>query len=272
MRMHSIAAERDLEVGDQRQVIGGGACELAATDVPVLELCASTEVQPVQRPQGNGCGKCIGERHGTPVPGRLEEAAPERSPEVIEVPPDDARSIASERAFGLVLEEAGQLLVTLTAGQSKVQVVQHQRALMPVLAEDGSNLECAASLACPNGQVDAMRIVQREARQHRVTVSSSPEPVFVTESRMSKAEALAQFVGLVFEARTRQAFGDFLQEDDVRRMMRNERSRPIEPVTTVDASHTFVDVPSQDPDLHLAGFCLLLWRLCRWPCMLAQPS
>jgi hypothetical protein len=117
-----------------------------------------------------------------------------------------------------------------------------------------------------------MRIVQGEARQHRIAVSSAPEMVFVTESRMTEAQALAQFVGLVLEARTRQTFRNFLQEHDVRCMMSNERSRSIESVSTVDTSHPFVDVPSQDPNLHLRGFGLLLWRLCRWACMLAQPS
>jgi hypothetical protein len=270
--MRSIAAERDLEVGDQWQVIRGSACELAAANMPVFELCASTEIEAVQRSQRNRSGKGVDQCHGTPVPGRLEEPAPERSPEIIEIAPDDARSVAPERAFGLVLQEAGQLLIPLTAGQAKVQVVQHERPLMSALAQDSSNLEGTASLACANRQIDAMRIVQGEARQHRVAVSSAPEPVFVTEGHVSEAEALAQFVGLVLEACTRQAFRDFLQEDDVRSMMTDERSRPIEPVTTVDTSHPFVDVPSQDPDLHLPGFGLLLWRLCRWPCMLAQPS
>src|SRR5262245_50511980 len=84
--------------------------------------------------------------------------------------------------------------------------------------------------------------------------------MLVAERDVLVVEPFPQLVELVLEACLRPTFGHFLQEDDVGGVVFDHLGRAIEAIAPIDTSHPFVDVPSQDPDLHLPGL---------WPFALA---
>jgi len=253
-------------------MVRGRAREIASPDVSVNQLRSAAEVEAVEGAQRERRGEGVDLDSGSSISSWLEETLAECAPQIVEVAADDAGRVAMQGALGFMVEEACQLLVTLAPGKAEVQVVEHECALVAPLTEDGACLQRSSALACADGEVDAVRVVEWKAGQNGVAVSSALKAMFIAERHVRKVETLSQLVELGLESRLGPAFRDLLQKYDVRLVMPDERYRAIEPVATIDAAHAFVDVPSQDPDLHLPGCGLLHWRVCRWACMLAQPS
>lgn len=149
-------------------------------------------------------------------PAGHEESRPERSPDIVEVTPDDDGGVLVEAAKRLTREEPLELQSPLGPCEAEVHVVEHDGSRGSLGADTRMRLENAALLLRTNREIDARNIRQRKAREDRVTVPTHLEAVLRMKRHVRKAESLGEHLGLVVKVRSRMIVRDFLQERDVR--------------------------------------------------------
>jgi hypothetical protein len=123
-------------------------------------------------------------------------------------------------------------------------------AFVIFVSNDGPRQKGAAFFTTINGEVEMMEVLQWKTAEDGVAVTTDSEAVLRTEGHVGQLEATKKEVDLIFASSTRPVLGDLLEEDEVRREVADLLDGAFDQVATVDTSDTFVDVPSQDADLH----------------------
>src|SRR5436190_6669867 len=110
--------------------------------------------------------------------------------------------------------------------------------------------QCAALLACADGQIDAADLAEGPTTQDRVAVAAHPKAVFGAEGEMFDVERLCERRGLIVEARARHVFRDFLKQGHVGGEGREHLDDSLEPVAAICSADPLVNVPADDAKLH----------------------
>ena len=109
MRGLARFVEAEVELGDEREVIGRLACEAAGTGVAVAGVNVAADEDAVERADREDRGEGVDELAGAAEARGLEEARAEGAPEIVEVAAEYDRGSMVEAAEGIAREEALEL-------------------------------------------------------------------------------------------------------------------------------------------------------------------
>ena len=182
-------------------------------------------------------------------PRRLQVAAAERSPEIVEVAAhDDGRARVKVREE-MAVQEALDLEAPLETGQPEMEVEHRHRPLLVANPELG--VERTPALLGPDGQIDVVGVDARPARQRRVpVVTLSAEAHVGRVAAVLHLERIADEVDLAVEPRAPRPLVHLLQHDQIGLVVAKDFENTLRSVTPVHAADSLVDVPGQGAEGH----------------------
>src|SRR5512145_530911 len=111
-------------------------------------------------------------------------------------------------------DESGELFASLTAHETKMQVVHHDGALVCIDVSTNVALEHASGLSPSNGEIEVGGCEDGPPCQDQVSIVSHSVSMLRVE-RGVQAESLSQQLDLVVPAETSNVTGHLLKQDDV---------------------------------------------------------
>lgn len=222
----------------------------------MMHLERTAEVDAVQGPHGQDCGKGAGHAARQFKPGRFEDSFAEAAPHVVEVAPHDDRRLPLGIVDQTMFEKLAELEHSLGASQTQVNVRHDQRPRVFADGNFAAGEQRLPPLLEADRQVVALDLGERKPAENRIAVPTLLQSHVALKRKMSKAKSRCEQFRLEIVPRAGYSFVDFLQERDVGLHVGQRFDNPLRLVTTVAPADAFVDVVSDESQMHVIPLTL----------------
>ena len=131
-----------------------------------------------------------------------------------------------------------------------MNIEQQQGTRVLVALHTAMGHQCATPFLQRNGQFEILHIDQRKTAQNRVAVMPLLQSNIGLISAMRQLECIAQHIDLTMMMGPWDVLVHFLHQHDIRSAMLNRLDHPVEPIESIDAADSFVNVVRDQPELH----------------------
>ena len=207
----------ELEIDDERQVVGGRPRQFPPTAVGSPNLDRTVDEHAIESSKGTVGREREDAASRSAVFRGFEDARTKPSPHVVEIASEQDGRVTPHAPLVLPSENSSELTTTLELREPEVNV-EHPDVLVPTpIRHVEASVQSPPSLLERYGEIDVLIVVHGEATEQRVPVVSLPQPDVRRVDAMRKLERVADEVDLPVLPRARDAFVDFLEEDEIRR-------------------------------------------------------